>query len=86
QAARLVKPGGRLIYATCSLLPEENRERVWEFQATHADFRPVPIEQVWAEGVGGDCPTTGDDLTLTPARHDTDGFYIAVLERLENGR
>ncbi len=85
QAAKLVKPGGRLIYATCSLLPQENRERTWDFQSAHPEFRQVPAEQVWAEGVGaqaGDAaPVDGYDLTLTPARHGTDGFYVAVFER-----
>jgi 16S rRNA (cytosine967-C5)-methyltransferase len=85
QAAKLVKPGGRLVYATCSLLPQENRERTWDFQSAHPEFRPIPAEQVWAEGVGaqtGDAaPVDGQDLTLTPARHGTDGFYVAVFER-----
>ncbi|MDZ7711596.1 MAG: RsmB/NOP family class I SAM-dependent RNA methyltransferase [Rhodovibrio sp.] len=85
QAAKLVKPGGRLIYATCSLLPQENRERTWDFQSAHPAFRPVPAEQVWREGIGspagGTPPVDGHDLTLTPARHGTDGFYVAVFER-----
>jgi 16S rRNA (cytosine967-C5)-methyltransferase len=85
QAAKLVKPGGRLVYATCSLLPQENRERIRDFQSAHPEFRPLPAAQVWAEGVGGEhaaAPVTdGHDLTLTPARHGTDGFYVAVFER-----
>jgi 16S rRNA (cytosine967-C5)-methyltransferase len=81
QAARLVKPGGRLIYATCSLLPQENRSRVSAFLEAAPEFRLLPIAPVWAETLGGDCPGAGDDLTLTPARHGTDGFYLAVLER-----
>ncbi|MBK1667197.1 hypothetical protein CKO28_03960 [Rhodovibrio sodomensis] len=90
QAAKLVKPGGRLIYATCSLLPQENRERTWAFQSAHPEFRQIPAAQVWAEAfatrpdaAGGDGPAAdAQDLTLTPARHGTDGFYVAVLERL----
>jgi 16S rRNA (cytosine967-C5)-methyltransferase len=81
QAARLVKPGGRLVYATCSLLPQENRERVWDFQSSHPAFRPVPVAEIWAAAVGGPPPADGDDLTLTPARHGTDGFYLAAFER-----
>jgi 16S rRNA (cytosine967-C5)-methyltransferase len=85
QAAKLVKPGGRLIYATCSLLPQENRERAWDFQSAHPEFRPLPAAQVWAEGVGtqADVGPAAEvaDLTLTPARHGTDGFYVAVFER-----
>ncbi len=81
QAARLVRPGGRLIYATCSLLPQENQEQVERFRASHPDFAPLPIEQVWRDTVGGSPVDSGPDLTLTPARHGTDGFYVAVLER-----
>ena len=85
QAAKLVKPGGRLIYATCSLLPQENRERTWDFQSAHPEFRQIPAAQVWAEAVGapaaGAPSVDGHDLTLTPARHGTDGFYVAVFER-----
>jgi 16S rRNA (cytosine967-C5)-methyltransferase len=81
QAARLVKPGGRLVYATCSLLPRENRAQVAAFREGHPEFCPVPAARVWAETLGGTPPVAGDDLTLTPAGHGTDGFYLAVLER-----
>jgi len=83
QAAGLVRPGGRLVYATCSLLPEENRRRVAHFLDRYKAFRPVPIGRVWQETLGRSCPASGDDLTLGPARHATDGFYVAVLERFE---
>jgi 16S rRNA (cytosine967-C5)-methyltransferase len=61
-AWRLVKPGGRLIYATCSLLAEENEAQVEAFLAAHADFRLVPIGDVWRE-VFGDTAS----LPVTPA-------------------
>lgn len=82
-AARLVKPGGRLVYATCSVLPEENREQVDAFLAQHAEtFRLKPVAEVWAEVIGSpSCPGDGETLRLTPCRHDTDGFFVAVLER-----
>jgi len=84
-AARLVKPGGRLVYATCSLLPAENADRIDAFLATHADFVRVPLSVVWAEVAvplgAGPVPGPGPDLTLSPARDGTDGFYAAVLER-----
>ena len=80
-AARLAKPGGRVIYATCSLLPEENDLQIEAFLATHPEFRLVPVGQVWREAFGKPCPEPGDMLHLTPARHGTDGFFVAVLER-----
>ena len=83
QAAPLVRPGGRLVYATCSLLPEENDDRVAAFRERHPAFVPLPIEHVWQETIGGQGPGSGDALTLSPARTGTDGFYVTVLERRE---
>ncbi|HLY58168.1 MAG TPA: RsmB/NOP family class I SAM-dependent RNA methyltransferase [Stellaceae bacterium] len=80
-AARLVKPGGRLVYATCSLLPEENDRQVGAFLSTHAEFTVVPVPAIWREAFGTDCPEPQDLLHLTPARHGTDGFFVAVLHR-----
>jgi len=80
-AARLVKRGGRLVYATCSLLPAENESQVRRFLAANPDFRLVPVAGVWAECPGGSAPSTGECLNLTPASHGTDGFFAAVLER-----
>lgn len=83
-AARLAKPGGRVIYATCSLLPEENEHQVEAFVSQTDDFRILPIPIVWAEVFGDTvpCPTEGATLRLDPARHGTDGFFVAVLERV----
>lgn len=76
-AHRLVRPGGRLVYATCSLLPEENEEQVAAFLAEHPDFTVMPVSSfLKVDGVG-------DYLQLTPGRHDTDGFFAAVLQRKE---
>jgi 16S rRNA (cytosine967-C5)-methyltransferase len=80
-AQRLVKPGGRLIYVTCSLLAEENELQVERFLGAHADFKLVPIAQVWAETVGTASPAEGGMLRLTTARHHTDGFFVAIMER-----
>jgi 16S rRNA (cytosine967-C5)-methyltransferase len=78
-AARLVRPGGRLVYATCSLLVEENDGVVDAFLAAHPQFRPVSAQAVLEkQGVTLD---TGERLRLSPAKHDTDGFFAAVLER-----
>jgi 16S rRNA (cytosine967-C5)-methyltransferase len=125
-AWRLVKPGGRLIYATCSLLAEENEAQVAAFLAAHADFRLVPVADLWSETInnatsppvtpanepgsigkasasppmdpgpiwsnsgagmtvesGIYCGVTSATLSLTPAQHGTDGFFVAVLERVK---
>jgi 16S rRNA (cytosine967-C5)-methyltransferase len=80
-AARLVKPGGRLVYATCSLLAAENEAQVARFLAAGTGFAPLPIAEVWQAAIGGPCPGGGDGLRLTPARHGCDGFFVAVLGR-----
>jgi 16S rRNA (cytosine967-C5)-methyltransferase len=80
-AQRLVRAGGRLIYVTCSLLREENEEQIERFLGTHQDFSLVPLGDVWHRAVGNDCPLAGPMLRLSPARHGTDGFFVAVMER-----
>lgn len=77
-AARLVKPGGRLVYATCSLLLEENEEQVATFLAAHPDFRVVPLSEAAPSLTGSTHP---DYLALTPAHNDTDGFFAAIMQR-----
>jgi 16S rRNA (cytosine967-C5)-methyltransferase len=79
-AARLVKVGGRLVYATCSLLDEENEQIVAGFLASHPEFALVPMETVLAEQKIA--LAMGDFLKLYPHLHQTDGFFAAVLERL----
>ena len=78
-AARLARPGGRLIYATCSLLPEENEAQVAAFLQRNPAYRVLPLDQVWT--LDGPTPCAGPYLSLTPLRHGTDGFFAAVLER-----
>ena len=80
-AARLVKKGGRLVYVTCSLLAEENEAQVDAFLAAHPNFAVVPVQEAWAESIGGICPVEGPYLRLTPARNNTDGFFVAVMTR-----
>ena len=78
-AARLVKPGGRLVYATCSVLDEENEAIVQQFLAAHEDFALVKMSAVLAEQK---ITLEMDDyLKLLPNLHQTDGFFAAVLER-----
>lgn len=81
QAAALVAPGGRLVYATCSLLSEENEDQVARFLAEQPSFSTVPLAQAWAETVGGPPPCPGDYLRLSPASTGTDGFFCAVLQK-----
>ena len=78
-AARLLKGGGRLVYATCSLLDEENERVVEQFLAKHDDFELVPMNVVLAEQKIE--LEMGDYLKLLPHKHQTDGFFAAVLER-----
>lgn len=86
-AAPLVKPGGRLAYVTCSVLPVENGDQVAWFIGQHAQFALSPIARDWDGRIGGEMPVSADGeqdtLLLTPARHGTDGFFIAMLERGE---
>ena len=83
-AARLLKPGGRLVYATCSLLDVENEGIAQAFSAAHErDFAVVPAAEALqkAHAGGADDLVRGDYLRLWPHRHGTDGFFAAVWER-----
>ena len=78
-AARLVKPGGLMLYATCSLLEEENAEVVESFLAAHAQFELRPAGAALAQQrIELD---TGEYLRLAPHLHGTDGFFAALLAR-----
>jgi 16S rRNA (cytosine967-C5)-methyltransferase len=79
-AARLVKPGGRLVYATCSILEEENRFIAEDFLAHHPHFALYSAAEVLKkERIDLD---TGPYLELWPHRHGTDGFFGAVFGRV----
>jgi 16S rRNA (cytosine967-C5)-methyltransferase len=84
-AARLVRPGGRLIYATCSLLPTENQDQAEGFLASHPDFVAKDAGLIWRDTVAASgCnpePPPGPYLSLSPARDGTDGFFAAIFER-----
>jgi 16S rRNA (cytosine967-C5)-methyltransferase len=78
-AARLVRPGGRLAYATCSILSEENEEVIAAFLAEHPEFKSLSAEKILGrQNIPLEC---GEVLHLTPHQHNTDGFYALVLER-----
>jgi 16S rRNA (cytosine967-C5)-methyltransferase len=81
-ASDLVRPGGRLVYATCSLLPEEDEMQIERFLGRHPDFVMRPVPALWAELCPGvAAPGEGPHLALSPAANGTDGFFAAVLER-----
>lgn len=79
-ASRLVKPGGRLVYATCSFLPDENEHIVTEFLTSHPDFKLVPASAVVAR-LKLPIKDMGEYFRLSPQQHGTDGFFAAVMER-----
>ena len=90
RAAQLVKPGGRLVFVTCSMLRAENEASAEAFEAAHPDFRPVPVARM----LDTDLLThegkarlgklaEGHRLRLSPASSGTDGFFAAVYERAE---
>ncbi|WP_062011354.1 RsmB/NOP family class I SAM-dependent RNA methyltransferase [Aureimonas sp. AU4] len=88
RASEFTAPGGRLAYITCSVLREENAERVESFLAGRTGWRLLDAEALWAERLPGVPKTyraarigTGSVLTLTPRLSGTDGFFFAMLER-----
>lgn len=79
RAAKLTKAGGRLIYATCSLLSDENEQIAERFLSTHPDFTLVPAAEIMRQQqIEID---TGKYLKLLPHLHNTDGFFAAVFEK-----
>ena len=84
-AAGHVKPGGRIVYVTCSVLAAENSSQVAAFLARHGAFRVVPYGEAWTATFPTPAPASADGnletLLLTPASHGTDGFFIAILQR-----
>ena len=85
-----MKPGGRLLYATCSVLAQENDAVASAFAGSHPDFRPLPITRAAQTPALTDAGRQrlaelsgpGHTLQLTPRRAGTDGFFLALYERL----
>ncbi|MEZ5871810.1 MAG: RsmB/NOP family class I SAM-dependent RNA methyltransferase [Nitratireductor sp.] len=83
EAARFVRPGGRLVYVTCSMFASENTSRVKAFAAANLHFRPLPL----AASLGELCKNTqfrtisDTSVALAPLRTGTDGFFIAAFQR-----
>lgn len=83
-AAGLLKPGGRLVYATCSLLPEENQAIISDFLAAHPQFTLLNCSELLAQQK---IPlNTGEFLQLSPQFHQTDGFFAAALTRIDTAK
>jgi len=84
-AARLVKPGGRLVYATCSLLDAENEVIAAEFSAAHPGFKPLAADEALAKSQVDRASELVENgaLRLWPHRHSTDGFFAVAWERAD---
>ena len=85
-ASQLVKYGGRIVYVTCSILPEENSLQIEKFLLQNPEFSLISYEKIWTELLSVLPPqsalkTSSPALQLTPASHGTDGFYVAILQR-----
>jgi 16S rRNA (cytosine967-C5)-methyltransferase len=82
-AARLLKPGGRLVYATCSLLADENEKVAEAFAAAHPEFEVLPAADALDKAHVAQASTLvkGPYLRLWPHQHATDGFFAAVWQR-----
>jgi 16S rRNA (cytosine967-C5)-methyltransferase len=81
-----LKPGGRLVYATCSFLPQENEQIASAFSEAHGAFKLVPareaLQQMKVPDAAALCDgPQGEFLRLWPHRHATDGFFAAIWER-----
>lgn len=85
EAAAFVKPGGSLVYVTCSILPEENDRQIERFCSEHPAFSPEPVLDDWASLFGQTAPRPrsrdGACLTLTPATVGTDGFFFCRMRK-----
>lgn len=88
QASQLVKPGGRLVYVTCSMLSRENEASVAAFEAAHPEFAPVSVASALSDAALNSegaatlaAKADGHRLRLSPASTNTDGFFVALYER-----
>src|ERR1700744_2286921 len=87
RAAALTKPGGRIAYITCSVLPPENNDQIRSFVARHPDFAVVPPSQtmsvLWdkADDFAAATLQSPEGLLMTPRRTGTEGFFLSLLKR-----
>jgi 16S rRNA (cytosine967-C5)-methyltransferase len=84
-SSRHVKPGGRLIYITCSILPDENDRQIEAFLARDTRFAAMDMDKLWRDAFKGEregqARRAGPGLLLTPASTGTDGFFVCVMQR-----
>lgn len=85
EAAKYVRPGGFLVYVTCSVFPQENEHQVYAFGDRNEQFDLLSAGEVWQDLFGFDKPKPWSSdlkcITLTPASTNTDGFFFAVMQR-----
>jgi 16S rRNA (cytosine967-C5)-methyltransferase len=82
-ATRLAKKGGRVIYATCSILPEENEDQINAFLAENDGFKLLKAKDIWQELMEGEYPSSNEDyFRLSPLQSGCDGFFGAILEKI----
>lgn len=88
EGQRYLKPGGTLVYITCSILPEENDDQVAAFIAAHPGFSAVPPTELWqaafASALPADLETPQGGIALTPRLSGTDGFYLNALRQVNS--
>lgn len=86
-AVKMVKPGGRLVYVTCSVFVEENEDQMDWLTAEHSEMERLPAREVWCAGLGDETVAAAGlapdarSILLTPRQHGTDGFFIAVCRK-----
>ncbi len=85
EAATFLKPGGTLVYITCSILPEENDDQITAFLAANPGFETADIARAWRSALITDLPeglaTAAGGICLTPRRTNSDGFYLHLLRK-----
>ena len=81
QALQFVKPGGQLIYVTCSVLDAENDSQVNWLLEKYPEFKSIPVSDVWNKTLKVPCPFTAGTAQFKPSIHGTDGFFVSIFER-----